>query len=108
MELSFTELRERDVVNIADGRSYGKACDIVFNYPEGKISGIVVPGRRCYSLFRSRNDIFIEWRKIKKVGKDVILVDLRPYEPPKNNKYDCCGNGGNEQSNTRIDLNDYE
>lgn len=110
MELSYTELREREVINLIDGRSYGKICDIVFNYPEGQIFGIVVPGRRGINIFKCKNDIFIEWHKIKKIGKDVILVDLRSYEPPKNNKYDnCCGrDNGENNGNPKIDLNDYE
>ena len=33
MELSFSELRTKEVVNTNDGRRLGKVCDIVFCYP---------------------------------------------------------------------------
>ena len=34
MEMSFSELRTKEVVNTADGRRLGKVCDLVFCYPE--------------------------------------------------------------------------
>ena len=49
MELSFSELKRKDVINTADGKKLGRICDIVFCYPENKILGFVVP---CGSLFK--------------------------------------------------------
>ena len=106
MELTYSELKQREVVNITDGKSYGKVCDLVFNYPEGNIFGIVAPGKRGCNLFKYRNEIFIEFRKIKKIGRDVILVDMRNFEACKRNNH--CNEKTNQNTETPVDLDDYE
>ena len=113
MELSFSELREKEVINISDGRSLGRVNDIVFSYPEGIVYGIVVPGRRGWRLFKWRcNDIFIDFHHIKKMGDDVVLVDLHFADRPKRKCYNenikVCENNDNREGRSKIDLNDYE
>ena len=46
MELTFSELRAKEVINTQDGKKLGKACDVSLCYPENKWLGIVVPGGR--------------------------------------------------------------
>lgn len=73
MELSFSDLRAKEVVNTQDGKKLGKVCDLVFCYPENKIVGLVVPAGR--GVFK-RDDRFIAMKNIVRIGEDVILVDL--------------------------------
>ena len=73
MELSFSQLRAKEVINTQDGRRLGKVCDIALCYPENRWIGIVVPGGRGF--FR-KNDLFIELKNIVKIGEDVILVNV--------------------------------
>ena len=74
MELSYTYLHTKEVVNVVDGRKLGKVCDVVFCYPENRVVGIVAPGGRGFS-FR-RNEQFIEMKNIVKIGDDVVLVNV--------------------------------
>jgi len=83
METSFCELKQKEVINVKDGKRLGKIVDIVFCCPEGKITGIVVPGGRSF-LF-SKNEVFIDWRNINKIGEDAILVDMPPSSGPVKN-----------------------
>ena len=78
MELTYNELKKRDVINISDGRCLGRITNVKFRFPQGVIVGIFVPGRkvRCFRLF-DRSELYIEERKIVKIGGDVILVDLK-------------------------------
>lgn len=87
MELSFSELRAKEVVNTQDGRKLGKVCDIALCYPENKWIGIVVPNKRGFAA--KRNDLFIEMRNIVKIGEDVILVNVGL--PRGDNGRDNCG-----------------
>jgi len=80
METSFDELRQKEVINVKDGKKLGKTVDIVFSCPEGKIAGIVVPGGKSF-LF-SKNELFIDWRSIAKIGEDAVLVDIPPTIKP--------------------------
>jgi YlmC/YmxH family sporulation protein len=77
MDLSYRDLKKRDVINVADGRCLGKIIDVVLSFPRGILTGIVVPGRRVYGfrLF-DRTEIFIQESNIIKIGGDVILVNV--------------------------------
>lgn len=79
MELSFKDLRKREVINVVDGKSLGYITDIELRFPSGKMSGIVVPGKsvNCFSRFFTKSSLYIPVDKIRKIGNDVILVDLK-------------------------------
>ncbi len=94
MELTFNELRAKEVINVEDGRRLGKVCDVALCYPENKWTGIIVPGCRG---FGKKNQLFIDMKSIVKVGEDVILVNLgeSKKEPPKKDRCapprnNCC------------------
>ena len=70
MDTSYRELKCKDVVNVTDGRNLGRTCDIVFSFPEGKVYGIVVPGKRGFRFFKN-NDLFIALKNVVKIGADV-------------------------------------
>ena len=78
MELSYNELRKRDVVNVSDGRCLGRITDIRLCFPEGVLTGIVVPGRKTKGFFRwfDKSQLYIDESRIIKIGGDVILVDV--------------------------------
>ena len=73
MELSFSELRAKEVVNTQDGRKLGKVCDVILCYPENKWIGLIVPSGRG---FGKKQELFLELRNIVKIGEDVILVNV--------------------------------
>ncbi|MBE5733446.1 MAG: YlmC/YmxH family sporulation protein [Clostridiales bacterium] len=97
MELTYSELKKRDVVNIADGRCFGRVIDLKIKFPQGVLTGIFVPGSKRRGFFAKfdKTKIFIEENKIIKIGGDVILVEVRcadpygkpppekPHKPPK-------------------------
>ena len=74
MELSYNDLRKKEVVNTLDGKKLGRVCDMVFCYPENRILGFVVPGCRAFGL--KREEYFIDMKNIAKIGEDVILVNV--------------------------------
>ena len=94
METSFSELKQKEVVNVVDGRRLGRTCDIVFTYPEGRVCGIVVPGSKGRHWVRS-SELFIDLKSLTKIGEDVVLVNLRPVVKSdcKPDKKRRCGYG---------------
>ncbi len=74
MELSYTYLRTKEVVNVVDGRKLGRVSDVVFCYPENRVIGIVAPGGKGF--FFRRNEQFIEMKNIVRIGDDVVLVNI--------------------------------
>lgn len=81
--MSFSELRQKDVINIADGRRLGKPIDVTFT-ENACIQALIVP--EAFSLMgclkSNKNGTAIPWERVRRIGDDVILVELSP---------DACG-----------------
>lgn len=83
MSIKMSELRCREVICVADGRRLGFVCDLEIEIPEGCVKSIIVPGPcRFLGLFGRKDDYVIPWGCIKRIGPDIILVDIKPDE--------CC------------------
>ena len=79
MSLRITDLQCKEVICISDGRRLGFVSDVQVELPGGQICAIVVPCPCKPFTFPGRNDEFIiPWRYIKKIGPDIVLVDIRP------------------------------
>ena len=76
------ELRQKEVINLSDAGRLGFVADVEVSLEAGAIEAVIVPGRSRIFNFGKGNDLVIPWEKIKRIGEDVILVDL-PIEPQK-------------------------
>jgi len=73
----YSKLRQKEVVNILDGSRLGFICDLILDACTGKICAIVVPGPSRFAfLFKGDRDTVIPWKNIRKIGEDVILVEM--------------------------------
>lgn len=73
----YSRLRQKEVVNILDGSRLGYICDMVVDMATGKVCAIVVPGpSRLSFLFKGERDNVIPWSSIRKIGEDVVLVEI--------------------------------
>ena len=87
METSFTELRNKEVINVLSGRLLGHVCDIIFDLRCNRVLGLIVPGNKSFfNFFKSCQEIFIPLSCICKVGEDVILVEVIENCSKKNKK----------------------
>lgn len=77
--MSFSQLRRKDVVNVCDGKRLGRPIDVMFNQ-RSCIEALVVPGPCTVAgmFSRDREGIVIPWDKVKRIGDDVILVEIDP------------------------------
>ena len=83
MGMRITDLHCKEVICIADGRRLGFVTDVEIEVPSGQVVAIVVPGPCHFFGFLGRQgDYFIPWKCVKRIGPDIILVDIRPEE--------CC------------------
>jgi len=74
--MKLSELQDKDIVNINDGKKIGKIVDAKINN-EGFIEYLVVDERRnIRNILSSNSDINISFKQIKRIGSDVILVEL--------------------------------
>ena len=75
-ELTFCELREKEIVNLSDGKRLGRLVDLALSC-NGRVLGLMAPGDRgAIKRLGGKDAVFIPWQNIRKIGDDVILVDL--------------------------------
>ena len=71
------DFRQKEVVNINDGKVLGFVIDVDAELKEGAIKSIVVAqvGKVLKSI-GGKNNITIPWSNVKLIGEDVILVEI--------------------------------
>ena len=87
MEVTYSALKQKDVINLADGKHMGKVCDLTFNFPSGGILGLTVTG--CKGFKFTRQELFVPIKCVQKIGEDAVLINFGggqpPPKPPQNN-----------------------
>ena len=79
MGMRITELHCKEVICVSDGRRLGFISDVEVEIPCGNVLAIVVPGPcRLFGIFGRNDDYVIPWRCIKRIGPDIVLVDIKP------------------------------
>lgn len=79
MLIKISELRDRDIVNINDGRRLGPIKDIELDLEKGTIQALVLHGMmggKIFGLFGRNDDVVIPWQNIVRIGVDVVLVEV--------------------------------
>ncbi|SMO47797.1 YlmC/YmxH family sporulation protein [Melghirimyces algeriensis] len=75
--IKISELQEKDVVNVSDGRKLGRIYDLEVDLRVGRVKALVIPGEsRMFGLFTGGKEWVIPWNQIVRIGTDVILVRL--------------------------------
>lgn len=83
-DITFCELREKEVVNTIDGKKLGRIIDMVITC-EGEVIGLIVPGQKKVLHVITNNDsLFIPWKCITKIGEDTILAQLSSQKSEEN------------------------
>ncbi len=74
--MRLSELQDKDVVNVVDGKKIGNIIDIIIS-SDGTMNGLVIEKSKfLVSMFTARDEMEIKWNQIEKIGEDVILVKV--------------------------------
>ncbi len=79
--MRFSELEEKEIINVTDCKCLGCVKDLDLDECEGTIRALIVPGpaKWCGCIGRDY-ELFIPWCKVVKIGPDIILVDIEEKE----------------------------
>ena len=82
--VKISDLRQRDVINIIDGRRLGPIKDIDLDVEKGMVRSIILPSTtNLFGIFSRSEDVVVGWDNIKKIGVDVILIELQNFANPR-------------------------
>ena len=72
------DFRQKEVINVKDGKILGFVIDVDAELTNGAIKSIVVAqvGKLIKSL-GGKNNITIPWNNVRLIGEDVILVEIQ-------------------------------
>ena len=81
MLTKISDLYCKEVICVADGQRLGFVSDARLELPEGRLCALIVPGPcKMMGLGPSRHDYCIPWNCIRKIGPDIVLVDVNPED----------------------------
>jgi YlmC/YmxH family sporulation protein len=77
MMVRLSDLRCREVINVSDGGRIGFVCDVELDCTGGNVVALVVPGKmKLFGLLGREDDFVIPWNAIRRMGSDIILVEV--------------------------------
>ncbi|OPX88355.1 MAG: PRC-barrel domain protein [Pelotomaculum sp. PtaB.Bin104] len=80
--VKISDLRQREIINIVDGRRLGMLKDIDIDLEAGRIEAIILPGfngGKFLGFLGKEEEIIVPWDRIVKIGMDVILVEVKGF-----------------------------
>ena len=74
--MKISDLQDKTIINIIDGKSLGNITDLEINEKGEVIKFYTMPKRSIFHIFISNKETTFFIENIKKIGEDVILVEL--------------------------------
>ena len=75
--MRLSDLQRKDIVNINDGRIIGREIDADINEKDGTIMSLIIEKNKYLkNIFSSESEVTIRFEQIKKLGSDVILIEI--------------------------------
>ncbi len=75
--MKLSDLQRKDIVNLNDGKKIGRIIDVEINTLDGSLVNLIIEKNRYFrNLFNTESDVLVRFNQIKKMGEDVILIDL--------------------------------
>lgn len=71
------DFKQKEVINLTEGKILGFVVDVQADFITGEINSIIVAKTgKLFGNITGKNNVTIPWDKIKKIGEDVILVEI--------------------------------
>lgn len=75
--MKLSELQRKDIINLNTGKKIGRIIDVELDKETGKMLYMIVETTKIFrSVLSSEREVSVKFEQIKKLGEDVILVDI--------------------------------
>jgi len=88
--MRLSELDGKEIINLYNGERLGVVnnCDLVFDESTGEIIYLVLPKKRIpFIVFGEKSKVEVSWSGIKKIGPDIIIIDMEEQSHSKYNNF---------------------
>ena len=75
--MRLSELQNKNLVNVSNGKNIGNIIDVNIDYQSGNIKSFIESKGSILTFLNKDNDMEVKWNDIQKIGEDVILVNMR-------------------------------
>ncbi|GAB4257397.1 MULTISPECIES: YlmC/YmxH family sporulation protein [Thermincola] len=82
--MRLSDLEGKEIININDGSRLGVIgeADLIIDPRTGLIQSIILPQKNnLISFWVDKQNIIIPWEAVRKIGQEVIIVDLDSTVP---------------------------
>ncbi len=76
--MHLSDLQVKTVVDLIDGRNLGRIVDAEMDNT-GKITNFVIEKKKFWKFFSNTPETIINYNQIKKIGEDIILVEINSH-----------------------------
>lgn len=76
--MRYQDISGKEIISINSGARLGilGQTDLQINSETGKIESFMIPSYKWFGLKKEATESVITWDMIKKIGKDIILIDM--------------------------------
>ncbi len=74
--MKISDLQDKTIININNGKELGKISDLEIDNNGVIINYYALSKKGIFNIFNSNEEIIFKTKDIKKIGEDVILVQI--------------------------------
>jgi YlmC/YmxH family sporulation protein len=80
--MRYSELGSKEIIDVDHGERMGMlgSADFLIDEQSGTIESIILPSGGFLGLGKKQEEVVIPWRSIRKVGPEMIIVELKQYD----------------------------
>ena len=76
--MRLSELSGKEIVDVKRAERLGVLgqTDLEINEETGQITALIIPSTKWFGLRKQGNEVRVPWKHIKKIGADMIILDV--------------------------------
>ncbi|KKK39554.1 hypothetical protein WQ57_02365 [Mesobacillus campisalis] len=80
--MRLSELGGKEIVDVKKAERLGVLgqTDLEINERTGQVEALVIPSLKWFGLKRQGGEMRVPWRHIKKIGADMVIIDIPEEE----------------------------
>lgn len=80
--MKLSDLSGKEIVDVKRAERLGVLgqTDLEINEQTGQIEALLIPTLKWFGLRKQGNEVRVPWRHIKKIGTDMIIIDIPEEE----------------------------